>query len=344
MCLLKFSNSGDSGRLAAVGKMHDPASMKLPEVIPGDGAGRVSVAVLMATRNGAEFIGSQIETIRMQQWPEIDLFVSDDGSSDETLFEVNKQAETWSCGSITIMEGPQRGFSENFRNLIVNAPVDADYVAFSDQDDLWHHEKIARSVQWLGAQPSGMPAVFCGRTAVFSSDGTAHLSPLFARSPSFRNAMVQSIAGGNTMVLNRAAFDLLREASRRTGFISHDWWVYLLVTGAGGRVHYSRKPYTRYRQHEGNQVGANDSWRARAMRVKMLLKGRFKDWTDNNIESLSYCRDLLTTDSLAVLDGFSESRKAGLVGRIAGLQHFGLYRQTLRGQIGLYVASAINAI
>ena len=85
------------------------------------------------------------------------------------------------------------------------------------------------------------------------------MSPLFRRPPSFRNALVQSLAGGNTMVLNRPARDLVALASRRARFVSHDWWAYLLVTGAGGAVHYSAKPLVRYRQHAHNLVGANTS-------------------------------------------------------------------------------------
>ena len=324
--------------------MHNAASMKRSELIANTGVAHNKVAVLMATYNGAQFIASQIESIRTQHWPLIDLFVSDDGSSDNTLREVEELSEVWDCGAVSVLEGPRRGFSENFRNLIVNAPVNADYVAFSDQDDLWHPRKFEAAVNWLDSNSASVPALFCGRTAVFSSDGASHLSPLFARPPDFRNALVQSLAGGNTMVMNRAAFDLIREASRRTGFVSHDWWAYLLVTGAGGRVHYCRKPYTRYRQHEGNQVGANDTWKARAGRVSLLLEGRFRRWTDANLESLSKCRDLLTPEALDTLDQFIALRQSPLPARLLKLRSCGLYRQTRRGQLGLYVASAINAL
>ena len=112
----------------------------------------------------------------------------------------------------------------------------------------------------MRTQDGSLPLLFCSRTLTITESGTpVGMSPLFRRTPSFRNALVQSLAGGNTMVLNRAARDIVALASRRARFVSHDWWAYLLVTGAGGVVHYSAKPLVRYRQHAQNLVGANTS-------------------------------------------------------------------------------------
>ena len=106
--------------------------------------------------------------------------------------------------------------------------------------------------RWNGFRSSAddVPALFCSRTRIITAEGEpAGFSPLFSKKPSFRNAIVQSIAGGNTMVMNRAARDIMLEASRRTGFVSHDWWCYLILTGVGGIVHYSPTAKIGYRQH-----------------------------------------------------------------------------------------------
>ena len=116
------------------------------------------------------------------------------------------------------------------------------------------------------------------------------------------------------------------------------------MTGAGGIVHYSARPYTRYRQHDANQVGSNNTHRARMARFRLLLEGRFRKWTDANIAALSLCRDLLTPEALETLDRFAQSRNAGLPTRLAGLQHSGVFRQTSKGQVALYVATALRKI
>ncbi|MCB1420530.1 MAG: glycosyltransferase [Notoacmeibacter sp.] len=302
------------------------------------------VTVLMASYNGEKYLPAQLASIRDQDCSGVDLHVSDDHSTDATRRILDEWKAGWTVGRFTTSDGPRKGFAENFRHLIVNAPIETDHVAFSDQDDLWDRAKTRDAIAWLTAQAAAIPALFCGRTENFGAGSAVSHSPLFSRAPCFRNALIQSIAGGNTMVMNRSAFELLREASRRTPFVSHDWWAYQLVTGAGGTVLYSAKPYTRYRQHEANQVGSNNTWRARMARFRLLLDGRFRRWTDQNIESLSHCRDLLTAENCDTLDRFIESRKAGLPGRIAGLQHSGVFRQTRKGQLALYVATALRKI
>jgi hypothetical protein len=155
---------------------------------------------------------------------------------------------------------------------------------------------------------------------------------------------VQSIAGGNTMVLNRAATKLVADASRRTGFVSHDWWTYQIVTGAGGVVHYSPEPLVDYRQHAGNIVGPNASLQSRFARYRVLLSGGFREWTRANIDGLTRCSDLLTADALRTLDLIDKATEPGALSRLRNLARSGAYRQTVRGSIGLYLAALINKL
>jgi hypothetical protein len=144
------------------------------------------------------------------------------------------------------------------------------------------------------------------------------------------------------MVLNRVARERLAAASARTGFVSHDWWAYLIVTGAGGIVRYSSVPLVRYRQHPGNQVGANTSWRARWARLMLLFQGQFSDWTDTNLEGLDRNRDLLTPDAIAALELLASARKGNLVACLRNLRRSGVYRQTWTGTVMLWSAVAFG--
>lgn len=323
-----------------------------PVAVRQDGAGAAAtaadlplVAVLMAVCNGERFLAQQIRSISLQKSVRVDLWVSDDGSRDASTDIVRRVAETWRLGRVRLVEGPQRGFAENFRSLLVRAEINADYYAFCDQDDVWDDDKLAHAVAWLKTQASDRPALYCSRTRIISADGeTVGQSPLFSRAPSFRNALVQSIAGGNTMVMNRAARELLLEASRRTGFVSHDWWCYMLVSGAGGNVFYCPEPRIAYRQHEDNLVGQNNTWRARMSRIGFLLRGRFRNWTDVNLAGLEVCRDLLTDDARVALNHFEDARKRRFPGCLRSLRRSGVYRQTVFGELGLYAACAIGRL
>ena len=143
------------------------------------------------------------------------------------------------------------GFSSNFLTGLSDITDDFDYFAFSDQDDVWHRDKLDRAIKALGTVSVNTPALYCARTEISDAKckQTLGFSPLFTKPPSFANALVQSISGGNTMVFNRAAKNLIVEASLNTPVVSHDWWCYQIITGAGGYVIYDPEPRLKYRQH-----------------------------------------------------------------------------------------------
>lgn len=300
----------------------------------------------MGTFNGAKYIARQVDTIISQQNVSVELLVSDDGSTDETLAILDGFAASGSAIVIRTVAGPREGFAENFRSLLLHASDDFAYTAFSDQDDVWDDDKLDTAIDWLAQQDPSKPALYCSRTCLISDDEKIlGYSPIFPRAPNFNNAIVQSIAGANTMVMNRAARRLVAASAARTGFVSHDWWAYLLVTGAGGTVHYSPDAKIRYRQHHGNLVGANAGWFARLIRIKELTRGRFVRWNDRNIAGLVLCEDLLTPDSRETVKSFERVRsEASVFRRIRSLYQLGVYRQTSFGNVGLYAASVLKRL
>jgi hypothetical protein len=149
--------------------------------------------------------------------------------------------------------------------------------------------------------------------------------------------LVQSIGGGNTMMMNQSARDLLMQTSA-CQFISHDWWTYLLVSGAGGEVFYDSYPSVKYRQHSGNAIGNNMSFQARLLRIRMLFAGRFNKWNEVHMISLDQVRHLLTAHNQKTLDDFMRARTNPLPKRVFFYLKSRVYRQTLLGNIGLWVA------
>lgn len=302
-----------------------------------------AVAVLLCTYNGAAHLPEQLASIQGQQFENLTIFASDDGSNDETVPELDRFAGASSV-PITIRRGPCAGHAVNFLSLLCDGSISADYYAFADQDDCWDAVKIDRAVELLATTSAGEPALYCGRTRSISDKGDLlGLSPLFARPPSFRNALVHNIGGGNTMVFNAAARELLVRAGV-VDVVTHDWWTYLLVSGAGGRVIYDPQPCLSYRQHSANEIGANLSLGDRLQRYTGALGGRNREWNDRNLEALRQNSLLLTRENRMILEEFSRSRRGGVRERICGLRKSGLYAQTLSGNIGLYVATLLKKI
>jgi len=305
-----------------------------------------SVSIILGYYNGNKYLKEQIQSILRQSHQNVDVFISDDDSSImPDISSLNLTIEEAKRIHITTQTN-NLGFCKNF--LITLAKVDkpSDYFAFSDQDDIWHPNKIENALKLLSQYPDDKPALYCSRTNISDETGRAILgmSPLFKKPPSFSNALVQSIAGGNTMVFNKAARDIIVQSTTSTQVVSHDWWCYQIISGAGGVVLYDTKPSLNYRQHQENLVGSNDSWFARFTRVRYLWEGKLRIWNDINLSALVKNRDQLTLDNQHLLDLFITMRQSSLCKRLYLMKRAQLYRQTALGTIGLLVAIFFNKI
>ena len=301
------------------------------------------VAMVMASYNGERFLEHQLASFEAQLHQRWCLYVSDDGSTDATRRTVSKFGErVQHRNEVRLVDGPRKGFVSNFLTAICQAP-NADYYAIADQDDIWGEKKLSRALNFLVDIASNRPALYCARTETADIEGRpVGLSPPFKRRPCFANALVQSIAGGNTMVMNRTAQELLRQAGPQLDVVSHDWWIYLIVSGAGGEVIYDLQPNILYRQHAANLVGANTGLLARSSRLNLLLKGRFRSWMDRNLGALDQVRHLLTPENRALLDALINLRKRSSFGRVVGIHRLGIERQTWAGNASLTLAAALG--
>ena len=320
------------------------ANSEEPSQTPHAERKAASVAILMCTKDGAAFLGEQLASIARQTHDNWSLVVSDDGSRDATLSILSRFAKN-RPQTIAVRNGPQLGACANFLSLATDPSIAADYFAFSDQDDIWYEDKLKRALTWLGTIPANVPAVYCGRTELVSNDGRSYgLSPLFSQPIAFRNAIVQSLGGGNTMVFNAAAKRLL-ETTGRLDVVLHDWWLYQLVSAVGGAIYYDPRPMLKYRQHADNLIGSNLGWGARLVRLRMIFQGRFRDWNAKNIAALERVpAHLITPQNRATLARFAAARTAPLFKRLYYLKQSGVYRQTLLGNLGLILATILKRI
>ena len=304
------------------------------------------VAVILGYFNGQFYIREQLQSIVHQSHSAVHIYLYDDNS--EVRFSLDGLLLDQGARS-KISVGVRLhnvGFTANFLNALANVPDDFEYFAFSDQDDFWHEDKLEKAIAAIEKFSSKKPVLYCARTEIVDAtcEHTLGYSPLFDKPPSFANAMVQNIGGGNTMVFNRAARDLILETTQDASVVSHDWWCYQVVTGAGGHVIFDSEPCLKYRQHDHNIVGANASWRARFVRIRGLLRGRFRELNDINIAALSAHRHLLTKCNQRVLDDFVEARHSSLIKRLFLFKRSGIYRQTFFGNLGLLLGVFLNKV
>ncbi|MEP3295036.1 glycosyltransferase [Tateyamaria sp.] len=311
------------------------------------------IHVLMAVFDGGDCLDEQLHSIVSQSHPDWHLYTSDDGSSDETpeiLQRLSDQLNSEkSSRSLTRFQGPRLGAAENFMSLLrrlADAQSGIEWLSFSDQDDVWLPHKMARGLEALSHCDHDVPTLYCSRTWITAGDlSERRMSVARSQPPSFRNALVQNIASGNTILLNPAATKLvLRSAMKVDEVVVHDWWVYQLITGAGGTVIHDDTPGLLYRQHASNQIGANDTWRARLKRLNQLLRGDFSDWNKVNVEALNRTLDELTEENRKLLIEFAKLPQLSLGRRLSLLRKIGLYRQTLPSTVAIWIAAVLNRI
>ena len=231
------------------------------------------VAILLCTYNGARFLAEQLDSLEAQTHQNWVVFASDDGSTDQTLEILQQYQAKWAAGKLTIRSGPQKGFCQNFLSLACDPNVRADYYAFCDQDDVWLSSKLEVAIKYFEGHAKNIARMYCGRTIYIKEDGRiTGESPCFVHPKTFRNALVQCVAGGNTMVFDELA-KLLLEKIGPVNVPSHDWWLYQLLSGHGGVVYFDLQPMVQYRQHPDSLIGENQSLSSKIDRLGMVLNG-----------------------------------------------------------------------
>ena len=237
-----------------------PAALQLssagcPVVAPE----RVAVAILLSTYNGAAYLGEQLASLLAQSHERWTLFWRDDGSSDDTIAIMTAFAQGPGAGRcVDLADGRHLGITGSFLALLRQAPG-GHVVAFADQDDVWLPQKLSRGIASLGDPRHQRPALYCARQRLV--DGQLNLlgvSPKLTRLPAFPASLTQNVATGCTVMLNPAAARLIAASHLPEGTL-HDWWSYLLVGAAGGRLVADPVPVVLYRQHRENAVGAPHS-------------------------------------------------------------------------------------
>jgi glycosyltransferase involved in cell wall biosynthesis len=304
---------------------------------------RLSATILLCTLNGDRFLTDQLASLERQSFKNWKLIASDDGSSDRTRSVLLAFQKSLAPGKVEIVEGPRRGAPANFLSLACAENLVSDYYAFCDQDDVWEPDKLARAIDLLHAHD--IPALYGSRTTLIDEDGNEiGFSPLFRKKPDFRCALVQSIAGGNTMVFNQKARALLVFCGADVNVPSHDWWLYQVISACGGKVHYDAYPSVRYRQHSHNVIGSNVGWAARMRRLEMVGRGRFRHWADFSETALRRLRPRMTAENRRTFDLFCKARHAPLLQRAVIFAQTGVYRQTFLGNLGLAAAVLLKKI
>ncbi|WP_122585295.1 glycosyltransferase [Pseudomonas viridiflava] len=263
------------------------------------------VAVLLAAYNGMKWIEEQLDSILNQINVRVTVFISVDPSTDGTEARCMSYAQNHVNVILLPEAGPFGGASRNFFRLIKDVDFSAfDYVAFSDQDDIWYPDKLDRATSCLN---SGDHDAYSSNVTAFWPDGRRML--LDKAQPQVEWDHVFEAAGpGCTYVLNRTLADAFKAsllehwvAAQDVGL--HDWYCYAFARSYGFRWFIDPTPGMDYRQHAGNQVGANTGLAALKTRLGKITDG----WWGSQVMLIAYI-----TENPSITGNYSKSSKRRL--------------------------------
>jgi glycosyltransferase involved in cell wall biosynthesis len=227
------------------------------------------VCIIMATYNGEDYLIDQLESIKNQIGVEVSVLVVDDGSTDSTLSILESYRRN---GLIfKIIQTDRVGHSVAFMTGL-NQISTEEWVGFSDQDDIWDSTKLINSIK---SSTLDEPVLISGgRTYIDNRGKPVGRSVELRRPPSWRNALVENICYGNTILINRKGIELIN------GFKGiypevFDAWLYL-VFALRGRIVYLKDSGTKYRLHESNTIGVGRTWNLRLLinnQQRLIMNG-----------------------------------------------------------------------
>lgn len=216
---------------------------------------RVSVA--LCTHQGERWIEEQLRSILAQSVPVAEIVVGDDASTDRTL-EIVRAVASETDVPVRIREHEVAlGVAANFADAI--AATTGDVVALSDQDDVWHPDRLERLLPHLDGvalvhsdarlvDADGRPL---GATLADSLEMSAWERAAMADGRALEALLRRNLVTGATAIVRRDA--AVAALPVPAGWI-HDEWI-AMCAALGDGVRFVPEQTIDYRQHGGNQIG-----------------------------------------------------------------------------------------
>lgn len=214
------------------------------------------VSVVMPVYNSAATLGASIRSVLTQTHSDLELLVTDDKSSDDSmdlLTEFARQDER-----VLPESAPERGGAGRARNLAIQR-ARGDYIAFLDSDDMWLPEKLERQIEFAATVNTPLTftsyykvdADYAGESVDFVPNGRV----VRAREHvDYRAMLIQDHIGALTAMYDRAALGtrLMPEMPKRQDYAL---WLSIMRDGIDARG--LPEPLAVYRAHRAGSLSSN---------------------------------------------------------------------------------------
>lgn len=236
-----------------------------------------SFLVLLAAHNGLRFVEQQINSILYQQNVHVDILVNIDKSHDGTDELLLKLAH--SDPRIKLLPtGYQYGSAaSNFYHLFKSSNFSKyDFIALSDQDDIWLSNKLSRARDIILNE--SVDAYSSDVTAFWENGNESYIRKSYPQRK--WDYLFEAPGPGCTFVFsNHFANELqnfiIKNSFNLSKIESHDWFFYAYARSKNYKWKIDEFSSLNYRQHSNNQIGVNLGFKAAYKRLKLIITGWF---------------------------------------------------------------------
>lgn len=217
-----------------------------------------TIDILLATYNGEKYLEEQIDSILNQTYPNFNLIISDDYSTDRTR-KILRKYEKKDNRIEVHFQNKNLGYVKNFEFLLKQ--VKNKIYMLSDQDDVWNATKIENTYKKLRETEADL--VFTDLEVVDEKLNTIHESfndyMLFSRKirkykNDYRLQYLYNCVTGCTLMSKKKFLDIILPLPTQSKYVIHDTWIACTIANLG-KVEYLDEKTIKYRQHGNNQIG-----------------------------------------------------------------------------------------
>lgn len=249
-----------------------------------------TIAILLATYNGqGKYLIEQLKSIEKQTFRNFVCFIHDDGSIDDTEKEIVEFCRQYPDRFVYIGSSRTGGAKNNFMYML--SCVEADYLMFCDQDDVWFSHKIERTFQIMKKiedeksykEMTDVPILIYSDLVVVDENLNNLHSSFYVYSSidpqknNLKDLLYNNVVVGCTVMINHSLQKIALAQNVTEKIIMHDWYLALLARCLGEIV-FIGEPLVYYRQHGKNVIGVKQrpSLRQRIFKNLLNLQEFFK--------------------------------------------------------------------
>ena len=301
------------------------------------------VTILLAAYKGNDYAGAMIESILAQDCDDWELILSDDGTDTEALLA--SYAEKYPDRIIHHRSGLRFGSAQKHFLHLMKEYRNAEYLMFCDQDDVWHPDKVRKTLAAMQeaerkaraeSREENAPPILV-HTDLRVVDGALrpidesfmHYSRLDGRSLALNELLIQNVVTGCTLMINRPLTALALEGAGEDKMLMHDWWIALCAAAFGKSV-FLPEATIDYRQHGGNTVGAKSPLNPAYLKSRLsggAIKKALNDTSAQAAAFLSVYGDRLDEAQKELVGTYAKLPDMGKLARLRSYSRCGFWKK-----------------